>query len=52
MCSTPRYSARPQGIRKLPESKSYHQSLLQMMRSASQRYEQRQEELAKKQKKQ
>ena len=52
MCSTPRYSARPQGVRKLPERASYHKSFLQMMRSASQRYEQRQEELAKRQKKQ
>ena len=47
MCSTPRCSAKPRRTHQLSESASEHKSYSQMMRNASQRYEQRQEELAK-----
>lgn len=49
MCSTPRCSAKPRNTHRLSESMSSHHSYLKMMRNASQRYEQRQEELAKRQ---
>lgn len=47
MCSTPRYSAKPHSTHRLSVGTSYHKSYSQMMRDASQRYEQRQKELAK-----
>ncbi len=44
MCSTPRSSSKVRGTRRVTVSNMFHASYSQMMRAASEQYEQRQKE--------